>query len=402
MRPPAELVGGSAGGASPEAAGPGDAIRLAQPDIGPSEMAAVLAALPSAELATGVVARRFESDFAAYVGRAHGVSFGSGTQALLACLKALGIGPGCEVIASPYAWHQIVQAIALAGATPVFAEIDYWSGTLAPDAAAARVTARTRAIVAGNANGHPAAWQALRALAATHAVALVEDSTEAIGSVYRGRPVGSFGDCAIFDFSAPSALACGGGAMVLTDDARLASELRYLRQRDPRDRQSVSVGARVPLQAAMPEVCAALGIGQLARIGAILDRRKEVEAQYARHMQSFEGIKPPYRAPDVEEAHWLVYLVHLGARFTRSARNQIVEDLAGEGIEALPYCHPLHEQFAYARYGCARGQLRVTERIADRALALPFHGALTEEDVMFVVGAAKDSSVNVGAGAAIY
>ncbi len=365
-------------------------------------MASVLAALQSPGPSAGPQSRRFEADFADYVGRAHGVCFASGTLALLGCLRAMGIGTGSEVIASPYSWHQIAHAIALAGAAPVFADMDYWSGTLASESATARVTPRTRAILAGNTNGHPASWQGLRELAQRHGLALIEDSTEAIGSIYRGRPVGSFGDCAIFDFAQPSALYCGEGGMVLTDDVHLASELRYLRQRAPRDRLSVSVGSRVPMQASMSELAAALGVEQLRRIDEILERRKRVEAHYARHMQSFEGIKPPYRAPDVTDVHWFVYLVHLGTRFTCSARNQIVEDLATANIEALPYCHPLHRQFAYAAYGPARGDLFVTEKIADRALALPFHGALSEDEVMFVVQTAKDSSVNVGAGAAIY
>jgi dTDP-4-amino-4,6-dideoxygalactose transaminase len=377
-------------------------IPLSRPDLGRDEMAAVLAALQSPGSSAGPQSRRFEAAFAEYVGRAHGVCFGSGTLALLGCLRAMGIGPGSEVIASPYSWHQIAHAISLAGATPAFADMDYWSGTLAPESAAARVTARTRAILAGNTNGHPAHWQELRELAERHGLALIEDSTEAIGSVYRGRAVGGFGDCAIFDFSRPSALYCGEGAMVLTDDARLASELRYLRQRVPRDRLSVSVGSRVPMQAPMSELGAALGVEQVRRIDEILERRKRVEALYARHMQSFEGIKPPYRGPDVTEVHWLVYLVHLGTRFTGSARNQIVEDLGTANIEALPFCQPLHRQFAYAPNADPGGRLPAVEKIADRALALPFHGALSEDEVMFVVQTAKDSSVNVGAGAAIY
>ena len=113
-----------------------------------------------------------------------------------------------------------------------------------------------------------------------------------------------------------------------------------------------------------------------------------------RHIQSFEGIKPPYRAPDVDGVHWFLYLVHLGTRFTRSARNQIIEDMATEDIEVAAYCNPLHLQYYYARYGCAKGDLFVTEKIADRALALPFHGGLDDDQVAFIVATAKDSSIN--------
>jgi dTDP-4-amino-4,6-dideoxygalactose transaminase len=119
-------------------------------------------------------------------------------------------------------------------------------------------------------------------------------------------------------------------------------------------------------------------------------------------MLSFEGIKPPYIAPDVDEVHWMLYVVHLGHRFTASALAQIVDDLATEHIEVSLYCQALHQQFAYTQLGSARGQLPLTERIADRALALPLHGGLDPDHVEFIVQTLKDSSVNVGAGAAIY
>ncbi|BAP88509.1 pyridoxal phosphate-dependent aminotransferase [Burkholderiales bacterium GJ-E10] len=379
-----------------------DWIRLFQSDVGVWEMEAVLTAMRSGRLSHGELVESFEENFADYVGRTYAVAVSSGTAALLLSLRALGIGPGDEVIASPYSWHQIAHAVALVGATPVFADMDYWSGTLQPAAAASRITPRTKAILAGNTNGHPAPWQGLRELSAERNLTLLEDSTEAIGSVYQGRRTGAFGRCAIFDFSQASALACGEGGMVVTDDPGLATELRHLRSHRIEDRLSVSVGGRVPLQAGMSEIAAALGLAQLDRIDEILAQRKKVESHYLRHIQSFEGIKPPYLAPDVDEIHWFSYVVHLGTRFTRSARNQILEDLATEGVEAAAYCNPLHLQFFYNRFGYRKGNLPTVERIADRAIALPFHGSLREDEVMFVVGTAKDSSANVGAGAAIY
>jgi dTDP-4-amino-4,6-dideoxygalactose transaminase len=296
----------------------------------------------------------------------------------------------------------VAHAVTLAGARVVFSDINYWSGCLDPVRAAALVTPATKAILAGNVNGHPAAWAALREVAGQHGLALIEDSTEAIGSVYRGRPVGSFGDVSVFDFSQPSALCCGEGGMLVTDDDALASELRYLRSRSIADRRSVSVGSRVPLQAGMSELTAALGAGQLARLPEILARRKQVEAAYLDQLQTFEGIKPPYVGPDVDAVHWMLLIVHLGKRFTASALAQIVDDLGAEMIEAVLYCQPLHQQFAYRAQGWQRGQLPLCERIADRALALPFHSHLAGDHLKFIVDTLKDSATNVGAGAAIY
>ncbi len=375
---------------------------LSEPDSSELETELVAAALRAPRWSAGAMVDRFEAHFAQRLGRAHAVAVSSGLAGTWLALRALGIGPGDEVVCSAYGWHQVAHAVVLAGATPVFADIDYWSGCLDPARAAAKITPATRAILAGNVNGHPAAWSPLRALADQRGLALIEDSTEAIGSVYQGQPVGSFGDLSVFDFSQPGVLLTGEGGMVLTDDPRLASELRYLRGRTLADRRSVSIGARVPMQAALSEPAAALGLSQLARLDELLERRQAVVAAYLEQMLSFEGIKPPYVAPGVDAVHWMLYVVHLGKRFTASACAQIVEDLATECIETAMFCQPLHQQHHYRTLGWSRGALPLAERIADRALALPLHAALAPEHVEFIVKTLKDSATNVGAGAAIY
>ena len=377
-------------------------IPLSDPDISLLEVDAVVDVLKSPRLSQGPAAAAFESAFAAYADRRHGVAVAGGTLGLLLALKAMGIGPGDEVIASPYSWHQIAHAIVLAGATPVFADIDYWSGTLAPDKVEEKITPHTRAILAGNTNGHPAPWAALREMATRHGLRLIEDSTEAIGSTYQGRRVGGFGDCAVFDFSQPGALTCGEGGMVLTDDAELASRIRALRSRRLDERFSVVIGNSVPYQAGMNELTAALGLTQLGRIDRILERRKAAEQLYYDYVKSFEGIKDPYIGPDVTEVHWFLYLVHLGTRFTRSSRDAIVNDLATEKIEAAAYCQPQHLQAFYTGLGYRKGDFKVTEKVADRIIALPFHAHLAEDQIGFIVQTAKDASINIGAGSAIY
>jgi dTDP-4-amino-4,6-dideoxygalactose transaminase len=181
-------------------------LLLSEPDYGELESELVQAALAAPRQSAGRMVERFEASFAQWLGRRHAVAVASGTLGTWLALRALGIGPGDEVIASSYGWHQVAHAVTLVGARLVFADINYWSGCLDPARAAAQVTPRTRAILAGNVNGHPAAWQALRELASNQGLALIEDSTEAVGSVYRGRPVGSFGDVSVFDFSQPGAL----------------------------------------------------------------------------------------------------------------------------------------------------------------------------------------------------
>jgi len=377
-------------------------ITLSDPDITLAEIGAIDSLLRSPRVSAGPVAEAFETAFAAYLGRKYAIAVPSGTLGLLIALRALGIGPGDEVIASAHSFRETAHAISLAGAHPVFADIDYWAGTLVPAKVEARITKRTRAIVAGNTNGHPAQWSELRAIADRHRLPLLEDSTEAIGSRYRGGLVGTFGDAAIFDFSQPSALTCGEGGMVVTDDIDLAMALRRHRSHRLDERSSVVVSATAPHQAGLSDLSAALGLAQLQRLDEILERRRLIEHLYYRHVQSFEGIKDPYVGPDVTEVNWFLYLVHLGTRFTRSSRDAIVEDLRVEQVEAAAYSNPLHLQRHYFDLGYRRGDLLVTEKIADRAVALPFHTHLSDDQIAFIVETMKDASINVGAGSAIY
>lgn len=380
-----------------------DLIALSTADLGQREAQLIGQVVASGRISHGPMVDAFEAVFADYHGRRYAVAVSSGTAACWLALRVHGIGPGDEVITSAYSWHHVAHAITHVGATPILADIDYWSGSLSPQKVAEKITPQTRAILAGNCNGHPAAWRELKALAQAHDLILLEDSTEAIGSRYLGNTVGSFGDLALFDFSQPLALCCGEGGMVLTDDPALDSELRYLRAHTLADRRSVSVGSRVPFQAKMSDLTAAVGLAQMERLDEILARRKRVEVWYHEQMQTFEGIKPPYLAQDVDEVHWMLYVVHLGKRFTASARDQLIEDLDTEAIEVAAYCRPLHQQFHYEQLGNRRGgHLSNTDRIADRALALPFHGDMTEDEVRFVVKTLKDAATNVGAGAAIY
>nr|WP_137042992.1 DegT/DnrJ/EryC1/StrS family aminotransferase [Pseudolabrys sp. FHR47] len=377
-------------------------IPLSDPDITLAELAAVEEVLRSSRVSSGPKVEEFEAAFATYLGRKYAVAVPSGTIGLLIALKAYEIGPGHEVIASPYSFRETAHAVSLAGARPVFSDIDYWAGTLVPEKVEARITEKTRAIVACNVNGHPAPWSALRAVAKKHSLLLLEDSTEAIGSKYQGALVGTFGDVAVFDFSQPSLLTCGEGGMVVTDDVDVAVALRRHCSHRLEERSSVVVSATPPYQAAMSDMAAALGLTQLQRLDEILERRRLIEHYYYKHVQSFEGIKDPYVAPEVTEVNWFLYLVHLGTRFSKSSRDAIVEDLHVEQVQAAAYCNPLHLQRHYFDLGYRRGSFLVAEKVADRAVALPFHTHLSEDQIAFIVATMKDASINVGAGAAIY
>lgn len=377
-------------------------IPLSDPDVTSEELDALGDVLRSNCISAGAVVEEFETAFARYLGRKYAVAVPSGTVGLVYMLHAYGIGAGDEVICTPYSYRELPHAISLVGAKTVLADIDYWTGTLPAAKAEAKLTPRTKMIVASNVVGHPAPWDDLRALATRAGVLLVEDSSEAIGSKYNGALVGTFGDCAVFDFSQPGPLVCGEGGMVVTDDADIAAAIRWYRTRKLVERTSVVLTAIAPYQAGMSNLSAALGLAQLKRLEMILAKRKMTEEIYLHYLKSYEGIKPPYIAPEVDEVHWFLYVVHLGTRFSRSSRDSIVDDMHTHGIEAAAYCNPLHYQRHYYDMGYRRANFLVTEKVADRAIALPFHSHLTEDHIEFIVSTMKESSVNVGAGAAIY
>lgn len=377
-------------------------IALCDPDITQAELRAVVETLHQANLGAGTMVATFEERFAEYLGRGHAIAFASANLAMLALGKALRLGPGCEVVLPALSWHQAGHAFSWLGASCVFADIEYWSGTLAPPKAQAVCTPRTRILMAGNTLGHPADWPALRELARQHDLFLLEDSTEALGSALQGTMVGGFGDATLFDFSTPQAITMGDGAVLSTDDATLAHALRQERHVPVTARRSVVASGVAPLQATISELQGALGVAQLERLNTILARRAEVVAWYWEALQSFEGIKDPFCAPGVDVLHRPIYGVHLGARFTGSAVAQIVEDLRGAGIEAVLYPPAMHRQRLYLSAGEQVARLPKTDQIAPRLVVLPLHTHMTEEDVAFIVATLKDATVNIGAGAAIY
>lgn len=376
-------------------------IPLSDPDMSQAELDAVSEVLQSSQISAGEAVEAFEEGFARYVGRKYAIAVPNGTLGLMLVLNAYGIGAGAEVITSSYSFREITHAISLCGAFPIFADIDYWSGTLVPEKAERKISDRTKAIVVGNVNGHPAPWSEFREVADRNKLILIEDSSEAIGSTYKGALVGTFGDCSVFDFSQPGPLLCGDGGMVVTDDLDVAMAMRRYRMHRLEERASVVVGMAPCYNLGMNNVSAALGLVQLQRLELILERRKRAEFWYFDYVKSFEGIKDPYIGSDVTEVHWFLYIVHLGTRFSRSSRDGIIEDLRKEDIEAAAYSVPLHLQPHYFDLGYRKKDFLVTEKVADRAVVLPFHAHLTEDQIAFIVGTMKDASINIGAGAEI-
>lgn len=316
----------------------------------------------------------FEAEFAALLGRRYAVALSEAELGLPLTLRALQLARGDEVILPAHGWRDSGRFVACDGLVPVFADVEAESGCISPAAVAAAIGPRTRVVVAGNANGHPADWQALRALATRHGLILLEDCSEAIGSRYRGRPVGSFGDCSLFDFSPPAALACGTGGMVVTDDAFLADAL--VRQRRH------ARAAMIPLEGA-------IGLAQLERLDERLAQRKWLEGRYLAHFAASAALSPPPLAAEVDEVHWMLMLPRLCGPAPLPRSGRVLARLWAAGIEA-------------ARFGAGptADGVPVAADLFARSLALPLHPGLDAAQVDVIAATALAACARLGACAA--
>jgi dTDP-4-amino-4,6-dideoxygalactose transaminase len=327
----------------------------------------------------------FEREWAAYCGVRHAVGVGNGLDALTLILRALGVGPGDEVIVPSNTYIATWLAVSAVGATPVPVEPDPATFNLDPARIEAAVTPRTRAILPVHLYGHPADMDPIREVARRRGLRVVEDAAQAHGARYRGRRAGSLGDAAGWSFYPSKNLgALGDGGAVTTDDDAIADRVRVLRDYGSRRKylnEVRGVNSRLdPLQAAFLRV-------KLARLDAWNDRRRATAAAYAAALAGTEGLALPSAAPWAEPV-WHLFVVR------HPRRDALREGLAADGIGTLVhYPVPPHRSEAYADLGIRAGSLPLAEGIADSVLSLPAGPHLPEGAVAAVAGALRSCAV---------
>jgi UDP-4-amino-4-deoxy-L-arabinose-oxoglutarate aminotransferase len=326
------------------------------PSIGDAEVEAVTRVLRSGWITTGPRNQELEERFAAFVGARHAVALCSATAAMHVTLLALGIGPGDEVITPSLTWVSTANLICLLGATPVFVDVDRDTLMVTPQAAAAAVTPRTRAIIPVHYAGATCDLAGLRQIAQQHGVPLIEDAAHAVGTRYRGQPVGSSGT-AIFSFHAIKNLTCAEGGMLVTDDAVLAERVRRLKfhglAADAFDRESL--GRKPQAQVVEPgfkynlsDIHAALGLAQLERIAEMNARRRELAQRYLERLQGLP-VLPLERPADPEEHAWHLFILRVDAQRCGLDRDAFMEALKARGIGTgihfiATHLHPWYRQ----------------------------------------------------------
>lgn len=363
-------------------------IHLAQPDIGERETELVLQVLRSDVLALGPFAQRFEAAVAELAGRDHGVACSSGTAGLHMAVRALGIGPGDEVITTPFSFVSSANCILYEGAVPRFVDIEEDSLGPDPDLVAAAASRATRAVLPVHVFGRPCRIVAIEETARQNGWRIIEDSCEGLGSSVGGRPLGSFGDVAVFAFYPNKQITTGEGGLAVTDDAAIADLLRSLRNQG-RDTDGTWLRhVRLGYNYRLDELSAALGVAQMERRATLRAGRERVVAAYERLLGGDDWVRLPTAGPG-EDVDWFVYVVRLAAGIDR---DRALARLAERGIPARPYFSPLHLQpYFRSMFGFSEGDFPVTERVAASTLALPFSSRLPDGDVARVADALRDA-----------
>ncbi len=363
-------------------------IPLSHPDIGESEIAAVVEVLRSSRLSLGPKLDELEQAMASYLGTAHAIGVSSGTAGLHLALIALGINAGDEVILPSFTFVAAANAVLYQRATPVFVDIHPQSLNLDPAQVEKAITPKTRAILAVHTFGQPADMTALLQLAKLHNLRVIEDACEALGSEYNGRKVGGLGDVGVFSFYPNKPITMGEGGVIVTNNNALAAKMRALRNqgRDTSDNwlQHSMLGYNYRL----PEINCALGIEQLKRLDWIITHRESLAQRYCEFMQE---ICPQIELPARLANHRLSRFAFV-VRLPRAlSRQKIMTHLTGQGIGCRDYFPAIHTMPLYSSYLRPQNNLTVTEDISSRTLALPFFNRLTEDQIRQVCQALRNS-----------
>ncbi|MFZ5850098.1 MAG: DegT/DnrJ/EryC1/StrS family aminotransferase [Actinomycetota bacterium] len=365
-----------------------------RPWLGPEEAAAAAAVVASGWVAQGPRVAEFEAAFAARVGAAEGVAVSSCTTALHLALVLLGVGPGDEVVVPSLSFIATANVVRHAGARPVFADVDLPTGNLTADTVQAVLTPRTRAVLLVHQGGVPADVAAVRAVCDPHGVAVVEDAACAAGATYRGRPVGAGATLAAWSFHPRKVITTGEGGMLTTDDPAWAARARRLREHGMDLSAAARHASRTPVLESyletgfnyrMTDVQAAIGLVQLGRLAAIVERRRELAARYTAALADVPGLTP-VADPPYGRTTYQSYWVLLAEDFPL-ARNALLARLAEQGISARRGIMAAHREPAYA--GHPHVPLPVTERITAASLILPLYHEMTEAEQGRVVAALR-------------
>jgi perosamine synthetase len=366
-------------------------------DIDENDIAAVAEALKSDWLTTGPKVGEFEAAFAAAVGAKHAVAVSSGTAALHTAMFALGIGPGDEVIVTPMTFAASANCVLYQGGTPVFADVEPDALLIDPTRVEARITPRTKAIIAVDYAGQPCDYDALHDIARRRGLKLVADACHAIGGSYKGQPVGTLADLSTFSLHPVKHVTTGEGGVISTNDDRLAERMRIFRNHGitTDHRQRAETGSfsyemvELGYNYRITDFQCALGISQLRKLPASVAKRQQLAALYDSAFAAMPYVRPLALKPDRKHGYHL-YVVQVDTAQLGASRAGVFKALRAENIGANVHYIPVHLHPYYRkRFGMRPGLCPVAEAAYERIISLPMFPQMSEADLDDVVEALR-------------
>jgi dTDP-4-amino-4,6-dideoxygalactose transaminase len=356
--------------------------------VGDEEIDAVTRVLRSGQLAAGPEVIAFEREFAELCGVRHAVAVNSGTAALHAALEAAAVGPGDEVITTPFTFAATATPILMQRGTPRFVDIDARTFNADLDRLVASLTPKTKAVIAVDLFGLPIDNAALGELRSRN-IAVIEDACQAIGGKRNGVMAGALADAGCFSFYATKNLMTGEGGMLTTDDDAVAEKARRFRQHGQGARyEYISLGYNYR----MTDIAAAIGRVQLGRLASTNEKRRNNASLYDRLLGDIPGVTIPFVPLQVEHAyHQYTLRIDPAKTLNGDDRNAVRAKLAERGIgSGIYYPTPLHLNPLFADLGYSKGSLPIAERASAEVLALPVHPGLTAENIEIVANAIRE------------
>ena len=359
-------------------------IPIAKPFIGDEEIKEVEAVLRSGFIAQGPKVAEFEEKFAEYIGTRHAIATSSGTTALHVALLCAGIGKGDEVITTPFSFAATANSVLYTGGKPVFVDIDPKTYNINAEQIEDAITGKTKAILPVHLYGQPADMDKICKIAEDHDLKVIEDAAQAHGAIYHGRKVGSIGDMACFSFYPTKNITTGEGGIITTDGDAFDKDARAIRAHGESERyEHVTLGYNFR----MTDIAAAIGVVQLKRLEEFNEKRIENAEYLTEHINSIEGIEPPYVAENVRHV-FHQYTV----RVADGKRDELKEFLNSEGVgTGVHYPRTIYKQKLYEDLGYT-ANCPEAEKAAAEVLSLPVNPTLSAEDFGKIVSVLQDAS----------
>ncbi|HOW57223.1 MAG TPA: aminotransferase class I/II-fold pyridoxal phosphate-dependent enzyme [Smithellaceae bacterium] len=371
-------------------------LPFSRPAIGNDEINKVVSCLQSGWITTGALSKEFEDGFCTLTGAKQAISLNSATAGMHILLSALHIGPGDEIITPSLTFASTINMIALRGATPVFADIDYDTLNINADLLAGKITGKTKVIIPVHFAGVPADMDKINALARKHNLVVIEDAAHAVGTYYKGVHAGGFVHPAIFSFHPIKNITTGEGGMITLNDTDLERKLRLLRfhgiERDAWKRYGKGGDpsydiAEPGFKYNLPDMMAALGITQLARLQELNARRTALAGIYLRNLAGISGLDLP-KKPNYDFVHpWHLFIIKVTGRKREKFMAELAEYNIGYGLHFSP-AHRL--KYVKEKYAVNPDSLPETERAADRIISLPLFPDMRDDDALYVCDAIKE------------